>query len=92
MNVKRLSGILAVVLGIVLIWFSIHVKNKVHNAKEGMNQVSGFFPKDQVGSTVEHKMNSMLNQYDMMIRVSMIGGIILIAGGAYFLFRYRKHR
>lgn len=90
MNVKRIAGFVAVVVGVVLIAFSFVAKGKVAHAKEGMDQVSGFFPKDAVSSTVEHKMHSKLSQYEMMIRWSMIGGAVLVAAGAFVVFRYRK--
>ena len=90
MNVKQLAGIVAIVVGVALIGFSVYAKNKVHHAKEGMDQISGFFPKDQVGSVVEHKMHSKLSQYDMMIRWSMIGGVVLGIVGVYVVVRCRK--
>ena len=90
MNVKQLSGILAVAVGIALIGFSIYAKSKIAHAEEGYHQISGFFPKSEAGSAVEHSVHSKIGRYEMIVRWSMIGGVVLAAAGAYFLVRFRK--
>ena len=91
MKMKQYIGIGAIVVGVALIGFSIASKNKVLNAKEGIDQVSGFFPKNDAGSAVENKIHSKLSRYDFMIRWSMIGGIVIGVAGVYALIRFRKH-
>lgn len=90
MNVKQLSGILAVIVGVALIGFSVYAKNRILHAKEGINQISGFFPKNEAGSVVEHSVKGKIGRYEMIVRWSMIGGVVLAAAGAYFIVRFRK--
>ncbi len=90
MNVKQVSGILAVIVGVALIGFSIYAKNKILHAKEGIDQVSGFFPKSEAGSAVEHSVKGKISRYEMIARWSMIGGVVLAAAGAYYVVRFRK--
>lgn len=90
MNVKQVSGILAVIVGVALIGFSVYAKNKILHAKEGIDQISGFFPKSEAGSAVEHSVHSKIGRYEILVRWSMIGGVVLAAAGAYFVVRFRK--
>jgi ABC-type antimicrobial peptide transport system permease subunit len=59
-KIKRMLGLFGIVLGVLLIWFSVHAKGK------------------------------KLSRYEMMIRWSMIGGVVLIAAGAFVAIRARK--
>ena len=92
MKLKQYIAIGAIVVGILLIGFSVSAKSKVLHAKEGMEKVSGILPNNQAGSEVRNIMHSKLSQYDMMIRLCLIGGIIIGIAGVFGVYYFRKHR
>ncbi len=92
MNTKKLSGIIALVVGVGLIGLSVYIHHRMKEASEGFGRVSGFFPKNEVGGAVEHAVQGKIASYGPVATLSLVSGIILIVGGGYVSYRFRKRR
>lgn len=92
MNTKKLSGLIALVVGVALIGLSFYIRHRMHEASEGFQQVYGIFPKSAAGGAIEHSVNSKIASYGPMAALSLLSGIILTIAGTYVVVRYRKKR
>ncbi len=90
MKFKQMYGVLGVAIGVALIGISIYTNDRVHQAREDVDTVSGFFSTNPVSRAVKQQVHGKLSGYDMLIRLSMIGGIVIGAAGVYILIRCRK--
>ncbi|MBP7073898.1 MAG: hypothetical protein KBA81_00750 [Rhabdochlamydiaceae bacterium] len=92
MNTKKLSGLIALAVGVALIGLSFYIRYRMREASEGFEQISGFFPKSAVGGAVEHSVYGKIASYGPMAALSLVCGIILTIAGTYVVVRFRKKR
>lgn len=92
MGRRCIVGVVICLVGIALILFSIHAMHRISSAKGSISTVEGWVPKSvykDVGSGVLGKESS---QYDVKVRIALIGGIILALAGGVYAIRNRKRK
>ena len=93
MNAKRIVGIVAIVIGVVLFLFGLHAKNRVLEVRQSINQSSGMFPNNPVNKGINSALEHKIGEYDGPILMSLIGGgILMVAGIAMVVFCNKKRR
>ena len=93
MNPKRIGGLAAIIIGVVLILFGLHAKNRVLEIRASINKTSGFFSDNPVNKEIDKALEHKIGEYDGPILMSLVGGgILIIAGIAIMVFCNKKHR
>jgi len=91
MSTKKIAGLIALIVGIILIIFSIHSMNRISNAKSGIHSLSESFSGSSAGKEAGNWLQNKAGQYDVPVMVLLIGGIVLtIVGGSVVLFSKKK--
>jgi hypothetical protein len=92
MKAKRISGIVILVIGIILIIFSCYERNRVANAKAGISKGTSFMPKNAVTGAVSGSLEGKASAYDAPLLGCLIAGIIMVVVGGGMTFFFRKKR
>ena len=107
MNYKRISGIVLIVIGVLLIALSLYTTNqvsmkmgKVHNATSNISQGSSYggskFKKagSQISGAINAKAGEKASPYQVAATWELIGGVlfIIIGGGVIFFTKGKKGR
>ncbi|MGC1878211.1 MAG: hypothetical protein WA347_05710 [Rhabdochlamydiaceae bacterium] len=97
MNTKRIVGGVIAVVGIVVILFANHLKERLANAQgnveKGTSLFSGSSGGSQAGRSVGGMMENKIASYNTPVMLLMIGGIALVViGGCMVLFCCKKKR
>ena len=93
MSPKRITGLVVLIIGIILIIFSIHSMNRISGAKSGIHSVTQTFSGNSTGKTVGDVLEGKAGQYDLPVMVILISGIVLtVVGGSVVLFSKKKRR
>jgi LPXTG-motif cell wall-anchored protein len=93
MSSKRITGIVVLIIGVVLIIFAVHSMNRISEAKGEIHSLTSPFSGNSVGKTIGGVMGNKAGQYDTTVMMLLIGGIILaVVGGGVVLFCRKKKR
>lgn len=93
MSAKRITGLVVLIVGIVLIVFSVYSMNRISNAKSGIHSITQPFSGSSGGREAGNFMQGQASQYDTTVRVLLIGGIVLaIIGAGVVLFGKKRKR
>jgi drug/metabolite transporter (DMT)-like permease len=91
MSPKRITGIVVLIIGVVLIIFSIHSMNRISSAKSEIHSLTSPFSGNSTGKTIGGMMSNKAGQYDTTVMMLLIGGIVLVVvGGSVALFCRKK--
>jgi hypothetical protein len=82
MKKKRIGGAIAFVLGAVLVIGSVYEKHRLERAEGAIQEVENFFSGNKAAKSIGGNLESRLGSYRMPLMVALIGGIVLIVGGA----------
>lgn len=92
LNIKQLIGVIAIVLGVALLVFASYQKHRVSAARGDVDNISRYFPKNPFTAYGEKSVHEKLDGYDKQILWCFIISGILIVGGGYVTYRFRKPR
>ena len=91
MNAKRFIGLIVLLIGLVLIGFSIYAKGRIASAKGAVETVTSPFSGSTAGKMVGGEATKAVSQYDTKVQIALIGGIVLaVIGGGMVLFCCKK--
>ncbi len=90
MNTKRIIGIVILVLGLFLIAFSAYAKMRIEEAKKVVHETTSPFSSNPIGKMLGGAVEQKAAQYDRMVIVSLVGGILLSLAGGGMLYFFRK--
>jgi|GEM_PF-1402853 len=92
MNKKQITGFVVGLCGIALSLYSLYNMKRIASAKGAVNQVSGPFSGNVAGDMVHGGMMSQVSQYDLIVTIMLIAGIVMIIIGGVILLRGYKKR
>ena len=96
MGKKKIIGLVALILGIVLIVFSMYVKMRLGETQQTLNEIKSPFSNNPVGSKVGESMqeaaNMKMGEYATFATWALYGGIILVVIGGGVMFCCKKKR
>lgn len=92
MKRKKVIGIVVLIAGIVLFLYSLNAKQRIAAAKGEAGTLTGFLPKNSEGDYIGGKIKNATEQYDTIVQILFVGGIILIVVGGGMLFIGRRKR
>lgn len=93
MSAKRITGLIVLIVGIILIIFSVHSMNRISNAKGGIHTLTDPFSGSSGGREAGSFLQGEASQYDTTVKVLLIGGIVLtVIGAGVTLFGKKKKR
>jgi hypothetical protein len=91
MKKKKITGLIVLIVGIALIVFAVHSMNRIANAKEGISAITTPFSNEPAGKFVGDVLEGKASQYDVQVKLCLIGGIVLaVIGGGMLLFCRKK--
>lgn len=93
MSSKKITGIVVLIIGVVLIIFSVHSMNRIARAKGEIHTLTSPFSGSSGGRAAGEILGGKASQYDTTVTVLLIGGIALaVVGGGLILFGKKKRR
>jgi len=91
MNVRRVVGISLIVVGVIVVIFSVDAMHRISEAKSGVRQATRPLSGNPIGKVLTQSIESQTSQYDSEIMLCLIGGIALVVlGGGVCLYRHKK--
>ena len=90
MNTKKFVGLIVLLIGVVLVVFSIYAKGRISSAKGSISKATSPFGGTEGGKIAAREGNRMASQYDTKVQMILIGGIILAVVGGGMIFFGRK--
>jgi hypothetical protein len=90
MNIKRITGIIIIVLGLFLIAFSTYAKIRIGEAKKIVHETTGAFSGNPIGKMLGSEVEKKVHQYDTIVIISLVGGVLLTILGAGMAFYFKK--
>ena len=97
MSTKRITGIIILIIGIIVILYANHLKGRIAeaegNVQKGTSLFSGHSAGSQVGQAVGGAIEGKISSYSTPVMLLMIGGIVIaIIGAGMALFCKKKKR
>jgi len=89
MRSKRTLSIALMVIGAVLILYSLQAMNRISAAKSEVHTISGLFSGSPEGQAAGGFLGQQASQYDTSVRLLLVGGIVIAGCGAVLFFRKR---
>jgi uncharacterized membrane protein YgdD (TMEM256/DUF423 family) len=82
MKKKRIGGAIAFALGVVLVIFSVYEKHRLEEAEGTLHEGEGFFSGSRVAKSIGDTLENRLGSYRAPLMIALIGGLVLMVGGA----------
>ncbi|NNM43487.1 MAG: hypothetical protein HKM07_04010 [Chlamydiae bacterium] len=94
MNLKRIIGLVILVVGIIATGMGFHYKGQLESAKGEVGMLSKPFSKNPFGEKAGSMMEAKIGEYDVPVAVMLYGGIalIVVGGGMLVCCRCKKKR
>ncbi len=90
MRSKRKIGFVLMIIGIILIIYSVHSMNRISRAKGEVHGLTSPFSGSSAGRAAGGMMENEASKYDTTVMLLLISGIgLAVVGGGMALF-YRK--
>jgi hypothetical protein len=89
---KKIIGLVALLAGVVLFIFAKYEQHRVGSAKALFGRGTSMFSGNAVGGAVGGMVQGNLSQYDTILMLCEIGGIVLIVLGAGVMYFGRKKK
>jgi uncharacterized protein YjeT (DUF2065 family) len=92
MNSKRITGMVACLVGIVLIIYAVHSMSVISEAKSEVKNMSNQMSGNYVGRRISDDLQSHASQYDTEVKIGLYSGIALVVIGAGLIFFCKKKK
>ena len=94
MNRRKITGLVLLVIGIIILIISFYVKSRIAEVQEGVSEINKPFSRNPIGkslgSSVQKMAEEKIGQYNMMVFWGIAGGVILVVIGAGMTFFVRR--
>jgi len=92
MNLKRILGLIILVVGVGLVIYAYYGKQDMAVAYTDIDSKTSIIPDNPVKGIIKGELNARVDQYEKPIRMLFIGGgALIVIGGALLIFgRSRK--
>jgi hypothetical protein len=91
MNCKRISGIIAIVIGCAMLAGGYYVKSEMKTARGDIDTTFKFVPKNPVKGAVKGRLYGEVDKYQIYATLLFIGsGVFIVGGGALVVFGRNK--
>lgn len=92
MNKKRITGIIFFIVGAILVIYSVIAMGRIAQAKGEVSTFSNAFSGSRIGNAAGGELGRMASQYDTIVMVMLIGGIIITIIGVALVFFSRRRK
>lgn len=92
MYYRKVSGLVAFIVGATMLVVGLYAKNRVSGAKNTMDKITGEFTDKPAGKMFGGMMDAKAQEYDTLINWVMGVGIAFSVVGGVVLIIYRKHK
>ena len=86
MKGKQIGGLIAIIIGVVLIVFASYERNRVSNAKSSIHEGSALFGNSKGGQMATGMLNGKASEHDTTLMVILVSGIVIAVVGAGLMF------
>jgi hypothetical protein len=91
MNIKRLAYFAAIILGLIMVIYSLSAMRRISSAKGKASSMGSALSNSSVGRFMSGKLSEEASQYDTKVLMLLIAGSILVVVGCSGTYHYRKH-
>lgn len=92
MKKKGVVGLVVVILGIALTFYSIYNMKRIAAAKGAISGLTSPFSGNPAGDFAAGELNKKASQYDTAVTLMLIGGVLMIIIGGVVTYRGCKSR
>ncbi len=93
MKSKKITGLVVLIIGVVLIIVSMYAKYRIGEIKGEVHQGTSLMSGNRVGKEIGNVIEGKASAYDTTVQLCLIGGIILVVvGGGIMLFSGKRKR
>jgi hypothetical protein len=92
MSRKKITGLVLLIIGVILIAYSMNARSRIAAAKSGIHELTSPFSGSSAGQSIGDVMEGKASQYDTTVMLMLIGGIALVVIGGCTFFLGKKRR
>lgn len=92
MKAKKIIGISAIAIGVIIFALGIYARSRVSEARENVKRSSGMFSNNPVNKEIGGAIERQISAYDTPVMLLMIGGVVIAGIGIATLMRSRRRR
>ncbi len=94
---KRIVGIIAIIVGMILLYFGYDISRQMDEARGKISRGKSMLPRNpitnQIEKNVKRKYYQKVDSYQIYVTLCRVGGIsFIVAGGVLILISFRKKR
>jgi hypothetical protein len=90
MNIRRVTGIAAILIGVVVFSMGLYARGRVADVKKNIHKSEGLFSGNAVTKTFNEALSAQVSAYDRPILWALIGGVTLVVVGVGTLVSTRR--
>lgn len=92
MKVKLICGVVAVIIGIVLLGYGFYGRSEMAKARGDIDSATSWIPQDDAKGIVSGGLNRKVDAYGPMVMWLFIGGVIFVVGGGITIWASTRSR
>lgn len=85
-----ISGLVALVAGIVLLCYGIYGSYRMKKARRDIDLNVSYIPERRMKEMIEQKLYEEVDEYRLPVMLCYIGAIVLVTGGTFLIYYGRK--
>ncbi|MBS0653887.1 MAG: hypothetical protein JSR39_10245 [Verrucomicrobia bacterium] len=89
-QLKKIAGLLVLVVGAVFVAYSIHLMQKTHEAKQNVSAVASPSLEEPLGAIVGDVLTKKVSENDLKQTYLLIGGMAVLLSGSGLVFLFRS--
>jgi uncharacterized membrane protein YiaA len=90
MKPKKIIGIVAIVIGAIILLLGLYARNRVAEARGNVQSASSLFPNNPVDKQISGSLEKQIGAYDSPVMWTIVGGIAIVIIGIGTLMRKGK--
>jgi hypothetical protein len=90
MKIRKIVGIVTIVVGAVVFSLGLYVRARVKEVKKSISTSSGLLPDNSMTQALNKSLDEKIRAYDSPILWALIGGTVLVIVGVGTLVTRRK--
>lgn len=92
MDYKKIGGLVAILIGLILLGYGIYGSYRMYEARQDISSTTKYIPGESVRGFFQGGLNHEVDKYKVPVALCYIGGVVFLLGGLIFVRRFSKKR